>query len=142
MVLKSLIAELTGHVPSQAGDLSDEIAPGRRLVVIFEDTLGALREWQNELLQIDGDALRQMNMWVACIPSDGQPALLNGRASDLPVEELRQVLSESSPGEFQVVLLDVEGTVILRADGPVTIEQLSEAVKQVSTVQETPSSGI
>jgi len=57
-VLKSLIAEITGQVPPQAGELSDQIAPGHRLVVILEDTLGALREWQNELLRIDGDLLR------------------------------------------------------------------------------------
>ena len=139
MVLKSLIAEITGRVPSQAGDLSDEIAPGRRLVVIFEDTLGALREWQNELLRIDGDALRQMNMSVACIPSDGQLALLDGRVRDLPVEKLRHALSEGSPGKFQVVLLDAEGDVILRADGPVTIEQLSDAVMHVSVAQSTRS---
>ncbi|MDR6821041.1 hypothetical protein J2X76_006241 [Neorhizobium sp. 2083] len=131
MVLKSLIAEITGQVPPQASDISEEIAPGRRLVVIFEDTLGALREWQNELLRTDGDALRHMNMWVACVPSDGHPALLNGRVSDFPVEELRHALSEGSPGQFQVVLLDVEGDVILRADGPVTIEQLSEAVDRI-----------
>ncbi len=135
MVLKSLIAEITGRVPAQAGELYDQIAPGHRLVVIFEDTLGALRDWQDELLRIDGDALRQMNIWVACVPSDGQPALLNGRASDLPVVRLRQALSEASPGEFQVVLLDIEGDVILRADGPVTIEQLSEVVGRVSPGQ-------
>lgn len=87
MVLRSHIAEITGQFPSQAGDLSEEIAPGRRLVVIFEDTLGALCEWQNDLLQIDGDALRQMNLSVACIPSDGQLALLDGRVSDLPVQQ-------------------------------------------------------
>jgi hypothetical protein len=129
MVLRSLIAEITGHVPPQAKGVADDIAPGHRLIVVFEDTLGALRQWQNDLLRDEGDTLRDMAIWVACIPSDGQPTLLNGRPVDLPVEELRHALSQTSSGKSQVVVLDYDGNVILEANGPVTIGQLINAAQ-------------
>ncbi|CDZ41490.1 Hypothetical protein NGAL_HAMBI1145_59220 [Neorhizobium galegae bv. officinalis] len=137
MVLQSLIAEITGQVPPQAEKLVEQITTGRLLVVIFEDTAGALRVWQNELLKINGDAIREMNMWVACVPADGQPALLNGRPTDLPVAELRQAFSEGMSGAFQVVLLNFDGEVILRANGPVTIEQLADAVGRTGSASDT-----
>ncbi|WP_105432374.1 hypothetical protein [Neorhizobium sp. T6_25] len=142
MVLQSLIAEITGQVPPQTKKLLGQVAAGRLLVVIFEDTAGALRVWQNELLKINGDVLRGMNMWVACVPADGQQALLNGRPTDLPIAELRQALCEGMSGAFQVVLLNSDGEVILRANGPVTIEQLADAVERTGSSSGTPASDI
>ena len=128
MTLQSLVAEITAVLPRKR-KVTKRAASETRLLVLFEDTLGALRVWQNELLKIDGAALRKIGVNVACVPSDHQPPLLNGRPAELPVKELRSELQGEVPGKFEVVLLDFRGDVILRSDGPVTIEQLTEAVK-------------
>jgi hypothetical protein len=135
MLLQSLISEITGAVPHDDVKLVEAVAPNRRLIVIFEDTLGALRAWQNELLKIDGDRLREMHVAVACVPSDGQPTLLNGKPATLPVDELRDTLQGNAAGKFEVLLLDFDGRLLLRSEGPVTIGQLADAVKNLGGQQ-------
>jgi hypothetical protein len=132
-MLQSLIAEITGAVPTSIE--ATEIVSGKRLVVIFEDTLGALRTWQNELLKINSDRLRGMDIAVACIPNDGQDPLLNGHPANLPVADLRTHLQGTDTGKFEVILLNSDGNVMLRSSGPVTIDQLSEAVRLVEPSQ-------
>jgi hypothetical protein len=129
MTLQSLITEITGALPEM--DMPARIVPGKRLVVIFEDTLGALRSWQNELLKIDSDRLRSIDVSVACIPNDGEQPLLNGRPTVLPVADLKRELQGTDTGRFEVILLNRDGNVMLRSGGPVTIEQLEKAVATI-----------
>lgn len=129
MALHSLIAEITGQLA--VADAEADIVPGKRLVVIFEDTLGALRVWQNELLTINSARLRSMDICVACIPNDGYGPLLNGRPAVLPVAELKRQLQGGDTGKFEVVLVNYDGSIMLRSDGPVTIEQLQDAVTRL-----------
>jgi hypothetical protein len=130
-MLQSLMAELTGTVPKADGEAAVDLVPGKRTLVLFEDTLGALRSWQNDLLKIDGDTLRGLDICVACIPSDAQQPLLNGRPADLPVAQLRSQLKGDRDGSFEVILVDFDGRVILRSPGPLTIGQIAEAVKEL-----------
>jgi hypothetical protein len=130
MALKSLLAEITGSVPTDL-NLGAKVVPGKRLVVIFEDTLGALRIWQNELLKINSQRLRDLGLSVACVPQGSEEPMLNGHAAPLPVAALREELQGQDTGKFEVLLLDVDGSVMLRSDGPVTIEQLTEAINMI-----------
>jgi hypothetical protein len=130
-MLQSLIAELTGAMPKADGEAAVDLVPGKRTLVLFEDTLGALRSWQNDLLKIDGDTLRSLDICVACIPSDSLHPLLNGRPADLPVAQLRSQLKGDRDGSFEVILVDFDGRVILRSAGPLTIGQIADAVKEL-----------
>lgn len=130
-MLQSLIAELTGTYPQADGEAATNLVPGKRTLILFEDTLGALRSWQNDLLKIDGDMLRNLDICVACIPSNSQQPLLNGRPADLPVETLRSRLKGERDGSFEVLLVDFDGQVILRSPGPLTIGQITDAVQQL-----------
>lgn len=129
MALHSLIAGITGR--RAITDAGADVVPPKRLVVIFEDTLGALRVWQNELLTINSDRLRSMGICVACIPNDGNGPFLNGRPAALPVAELKRQLQGSDTGKFEVVLVNYDGSIMMRSDGPVTIEQLQDAVTRL-----------
>lgn len=129
MLIRSLIAEVTGALPQQ--ESAADIVPGKRLIVIFEDTLGALRTWQNELLKLDSDRLRTLDVCVACIPNDGQVPLLNGRPAALPVADLKRELQGTDPGRFEVIVLNHDGTVMLRSEGPITIEQLDQVISTI-----------
>lgn len=129
MVLRSLIADITGSLPQQ--EAAADIVPGKRLIVIFEDTLGALRTWQNELLKLDSDRLRTLDVCVACIPNDDQVPLLNGRPAALPVADLKRELQGTDTGRFEVIVLNRDGTVMLRSEGPITIEELDRAISTI-----------
>ncbi|MCB5203737.1 DUF4174 domain-containing protein [Neorhizobium sp. T786] len=134
MALHSLMAEITGGLPV-TDDAADGV-PHKRLVVIFEDTLGALRAWQNELLKINSARLRSMDICVACIPNDGCGPLLNGRPAALPVADLKLQFQGTDTGKFEVLLVDYDGSIMLRSDGPVTIEQLQDAVTGLGNADE------
>jgi hypothetical protein len=131
IMLQSLMAELTGATTKNDGEAAVDLIPGKRTLVLFEDTLGALRSWQNDLLKIDGDTLRSLDICVACIPSDSQQPLLNGRPADLPVAQLRSKLKADKDGRFEVILVDFDGTVILRSDGPLTIGKIASALETI-----------
>ena len=126
MVIRSLLAEIAGALPADDGKAVADVASGKRLIVIFEDTLGALRTWQNDLLKTDQQRLRDLNIAVACIPKGEGEALLNGHPATLPVSNLRDALN--ADGRFEIVLLGTEGGVLLRSNEPVSIDKISEAI--------------
>jgi hypothetical protein len=130
MIVKSLVSELTGQVPVDA-DMTRTLAAGRRLLIIFEDASGAQTEQQNELLSQNRQALLSLNIATVQVPPAGNVPLLDGKPIDLPLTDLHDALGVDRPGAFGIVLVNADGHLILRAAGPVTSEQIKDAIDRV-----------
>ncbi|MBU1312432.1 MAG: hypothetical protein KJ947_26340 [Alphaproteobacteria bacterium] len=126
-MLQSLLVEIFGAIPPSQGETVADVVPHKNALVLFEDNLAPVRRWQTELLKLDSDALRAMEIAVVCLPSDNEPALVNGHPQSLPVQKIRQEL-QGGTGKFEAVLVSKAGDVILRSDAPLTIRQIQEAL--------------
>ncbi|MBW6425449.1 hypothetical protein KX729_28955 [Rhizobium sp. XQZ8] len=128
MALQSLVAEITGAIP--ISDAATDIAPGRRVLIVFENGRTTLKDWHNDLLWIDRDRLRLLNVSVVSIPSEGDGVLLNGIHATLPTDRLKvEVLGNPEDEKPGVVLISSDGRVLLRSDHAVTIQQIGDAIK-------------
>jgi len=128
MALQSLVAEISGAIP--ISDAATDVAPGRRVLIVLENGSTTLRDWHSDLLWIDRDRLRLLNVSVVSIPSEGDGVLLDGSRATLPTDRLRaEVLSNSETENPAVVLISSDGRLLLRSDHAVTIQQIGEAIK-------------
>ncbi|MGK9055505.1 DUF4174 domain-containing protein, partial [Neorhizobium petrolearium] len=109
------------------------LVPDKRALVLFEDNLSPVRKWQTELLKMDQDALRAMDIAVICVSADEGPSMINGRPQSLPVVDLRREL-QGGDGKFEAILIDKDANILLRSDAPVTIAQIEEAVSGESGI--------
>jgi hypothetical protein len=130
-MLQSLLAEIFGAVRAPQVGAVARLVPDKRALVIFEDSLAPVRKWQTELLKIDQDALRDLDIAVLCLATDGEPSMVNGQPQALPVADLRREL-QADGGKFELFLVDRDGTVILRSDVPLTVAELQRAVSNTS----------
>ncbi|SMF53198.1 protein of unknown function [Xaviernesmea oryzae] len=113
--------------PAASGEMAAALVPDKRALVLFEDNLSPVRKWQTELLKMDQDALRAMDIAVICVSADEGPSMINGRPQSLPVVDLRREL-QGGDGKFEAILIDKDANILLRSDAPVTIAQIEEAV--------------
>lgn len=119
--------------PAPSGEIAAALVPGKRALVLFEDNLSPVRKWQTELLKLDQDTLRAMDIAVICISADEGPSMINGRPQPLPVDELRREL-QGDIGKFEAILVDKDANILLRSDAPVTIAQIEKAVDREAGV--------
>ncbi|MCF6371289.1 DUF4174 domain-containing protein [Rhizobium halophilum] len=131
MMLQSLLAEIFGAVPAPQAGAVARLVPDKRALVIFEDSLVPVRKWQTDLLKVDQDALRELDVAVLCLAADGEPSMVNGQPQALPVADLRREL-QADGGKFELFLVERDGTVILRSDVPLTVAELQKAVSATS----------
>lgn len=124
MALQSLVSEITGAIPPS--DVASEVLPGRRVLIVFENRSTTLRGWHDDLMRIDRDRLRLLNVSVVGIFSESKDVLLNGAHSTLPVDEL---IGSPQNGTPVVVVLSSDGRILLRSDHAVTIQQIGDAIK-------------
>ncbi|MGK9054820.1 DUF4174 domain-containing protein [Xaviernesmea oryzae] len=110
-----------------SGETAAGLVPDKRVLVLFEDNLSPVRKWQSELLKLDQEALRAMDIAIVCVSSDDAPSMINGRPQALPVDELRREL-QGGAGKFEAILVDKDAGILLRSDTPVTIAQIQEVV--------------
>jgi hypothetical protein len=128
MALQSLVAEITGAIP--LSDVASEVLPGRRVLIVFENSSSTLRGWHDDLMRIDRDRLQILNVSVVGIFSESKDVLLNGAHSTLPVDELiAELLGSPQDGTPVVVVLSSDGRILLRSDHAVTIQQIGDAIK-------------
>ena len=113
--------------PAPSGETAATMVPGKRALVLFEDNLSPVRRWQTELLKLDREALREMDIAVLCIAADDGPSMINGCPCPLPVEDLRREL-QGDIGKFEAILLDKDANILLRSETPVTIGEIKAAV--------------
>lgn len=130
-MLQSLLAEIFGALPTPQGGAVARVAPDKRALVIFEDSLAPVRKWQTDLLNVNQDALRELDIAVLCIAADGEPSMVNGQPQELPVADLRREL-QAEGGKFELFLVDRDGDVILRSNVPLTVAELQKAVSAAS----------
>ncbi len=134
-MLRSLVVEIFGAVPVPQGGAAARALPGKRALVIFEDNLAPVRKWQTDLLKVDQDTLRALDIAVLCIPANGEPSMVNGQPQALPVADLRRELQPAG-GKFELFLVERDGNVILRSDVPLTIAELQKALSITSGARE------
>lgn len=130
-MLQSLLAEIFGAVPAPQAGAVRRLVPDKRALVIFEDSLAPVRKWQTDLLKVDQDALRELDIAVLCLAADGEPSMVNGQPQALPVDDIRREL-QVDVGKFELLLVERNGTVILRSDVPLTVAELQKAVSATS----------
>lgn len=130
-MLQSLLAEIFGAVPTPQAGAVARLIPGKRALVIFEDSLAPVRKWQTELLKVDQDTLRNLEIVVLCLAADGEPSMVNGQPQAPPVADLRREL-QADGGKFELFLVERDGTIILRSDVPLTVAELQKAVSATS----------
>ena len=130
-MLQSLLAEIFGAVPAPQAGAVARLIPDKRALVIFEDNLAPVRKWQTDLLKVNQDALRELDIAVLCLAADGEPSMVNGQPQALPVADLRREL-QADGGKFELFLVERDGTVILRSDVPLTVAELQKAVSATS----------
>nr|CAD6437868.1 hypothetical protein REQ54_04315 [Rhizobium sp. Q54] len=130
-MLQSLLAEIFGALPAPQGGAMARVVPDKRALVIFEDNLSPVRKWQTDLLKVDSDALRTLDIAVVCIPAEGEPPMINGQPRPLPVDELRREL-QVGQGKFELVLIGRSGNILVRSDVPLTIGDIQKAIASTS----------
>jgi hypothetical protein len=125
MAIKSLIHEILGLSKDDlhpAGSLS-AFAGTARVLVIFEDSTGELMRRQDEALSID--ALRALDVVVVHV---GSGVHVSKRPTTLDAADIRSDLGGREVGRFEVVLIDRNGSLVMRSDDPVTIEEIAQTV--------------
>ncbi|HEV7435188.1 MAG TPA: DUF4174 domain-containing protein [Pseudorhizobium sp.] len=130
-MLQSLLVEIFGALPAPQGGAAARAVPNKRALVIFEDDLAPVRRWQTDLLKVDQDALRELDIAVISISSDGEPPMVNGQPQALPVSDLRREL-QADGGKFELFLVEGDGNVILRSKVPLTVAELQKAIWAMS----------
>ena len=115
MALQSLLAEITGAI--SISDTATDVASGRRVLIVFENGSTTLKDWHSDLLWIDRDRLRVLNVSVVSIPSESEDVLLDGLRATLPTNRLRaEVLGNPADEKPAVVLISSDGRILLRSD--------------------------
>ncbi|MGK9054236.1 DUF4174 domain-containing protein [Neorhizobium petrolearium] len=130
-MLQSLLVEIFGATPAPQGGAVARAVPDKRALVIFGDNLAPVRRRQSDLLKVDQDALRDLDIAVISISADGEPSIVNDQPQALPVADLRREL-QADGGKFELFLVEGDGNVILRSNMPLTVAELQKAVSTMS----------
>jgi hypothetical protein len=130
-MLKSLLTEIIGidEDTTHPADSLDAFKGTARVLVIFDDSTGELLRLQDEELTLE--ALRVMDITVAHV--FGNSAVqVSKRPTHLAASAIREETSGPKIGTFGVVLIDRDGSIILRSVEPLSATDLAKAVGAAS----------
>ncbi|CCM78170.1 DUF4174 domain-containing protein [Rhizobium mesoamericanum] len=140
-MLKSLLKELVG-ASSGVLERCPSLLPFRNkchVLVLFEGASDERPEMQEDLLENQQDALRSHDIALLRVAGGGVFS-----STDSPVEidadVIRHDLNGPSPEEFEAVLVDREGAVVLRSTKPVSLPYLLDLIGAGSGAGKNPSS--
>lgn len=139
MAIKSLIHEILGLSNDElhpAESLS-AFAGTARVLVIFEDSQGEFLKRQDALLSID--PLRALDVVVVHV--DDSRVQVSKRLTTLRATDIRSELDGPEPGRFEVVLIDRNGSVVMRSNAPLTIEEIAQTVATLADGDDPASTG-
>jgi hypothetical protein len=130
-MFSSLLAEITGAIPAtEATEISD-IAGEAPALIVFGNPTNESVTAQNDALRPGQNDLRQLSITVVHVPDGDGPVSLNGLPCSLAADRIRTGLNREALEQFQVMLLDSDGRLLLRSDKPVPLDQLREAIRVV-----------
>ncbi|TCL67210.1 DUF4174 domain-containing protein [Rhizobium sp. BK251] len=123
-MLKSLVRELIGASPEtkRSPDSLRDFRGRCSVLAVFEDSDDERPVLQEQLLKQCGAVLERCNIAVLKIAGGGVFQLLD-EPYDIDADEIRDELKVSSD-DFEVVLVDMDGTVRLRSRQPIDVHEL------------------
>ncbi|WP_431323332.1 DUF4174 domain-containing protein [Rhizobium sp. YTU87027] len=128
-MLKSLLKEIIGAPPAIL-ERCPSLLPFRNkyhVLVLFEGAADDRPEIQENLLANQHDTLQSYEIALLRVAGGGVFTSLDNPA-DIDADELRNDLHGPSPEEFEAVLVDREGAVVLRSSNPVSLPYLLDLI--------------
>jgi hypothetical protein len=130
-MFSSLLAEIIGVIPATKATEISDIAGEAPALIVFGNPTNESVTAQNDALRPGQNNLQQLSISVVHVPDGDGPVLINGLPCSLAADRIRTGLNRDALEQFQVMLLDPDGRLLLRSDKPVTLDQLREAIRLV-----------